>query len=312
MQASPLFREHMSEIVKSLVKQLPVIGWRYRNYQEYYKNSCFEPGHYYSPIVNVADLHTREDAIWEGRATDGIAGIDLHTAAQLTLMQELQAYYPELPFKAQKQEGLRYYFDNGLYMHTDGIILYSMLRHFRPKRIIEAGSGHTSALMLDVNERFFNNEMKLTFIDPEPERLLSLMTPQDKSRATVHPTTVEGLDVEQFRRLEKNDILFIDSTHVSKTGSDVNHLFFNILPLLASGVIVHIHDVFYPFEYPKKWVFEGRNWNEDYLLRAFLMYNSAFDIIHFSDYLQVHHPAAFAGMPEAAAGPGGNIWLVKK
>lgn len=302
----------MKTFAKSLISKLPIVGWRYHNYQEYYRNSCFEPAHYYSPIVRVADARQRQEVIWEGRAVDGVAGIDLRPTEQLALMNELQAYYPEMPFKAQKQEGLRYYFDNGLYIHTDGIILYSMLRHFRPRRIIEAGSGHTSALMLDVNERFFNNKLELTFIDPEPERLLSLMSPEDKARATVHATMVERLDVEMFLKLQKNDILFIDSTHVSKTGSDVNHLFFNVLPLLASGVIVHIHDIFYPFEYPKKWVFEGRNWNENYLLRAFLMYNSAFDILHFSDYLQVHHPQAFAGMPEAAAGPGGNIWLVKK
>ncbi|MDQ2769868.1 MAG: class I SAM-dependent methyltransferase [Bacteroidota bacterium] len=302
----------MKEFSKSLLKQLPVIGWRYKNYQDYYQNSCFDPGHYYSPIVRVEDAKQRQTQIWQDRDKDGIPGINLRTSQQLELMQELAAYYPEMPFKAQKQEGLRYYFDNDLYTYTDGVILYSMLRHFKPKRIIEAGSGHTSALMLDVNERFFNQEINLTFIDPEPNRLLSLMTPEDKARATVFMTGVELLDVEQFQQLQKNDILFIDSTHVSKTGSDVNHLFFNILPLLASGVIVHIHDVFYPFEYPKKWVFEGRNWNEDYLLRAFLMYNSQFDIIHFSDYLQIHHPHAFDAMPATKQENGGNIWLVKK
>ncbi len=92
----------MNDITKSLISKLPVVGWRYQNYQEYYKNSCFEPGHYYSPIVKVQDLRMRQDVIWQGRAVDGIAGIDLRAAEQLALMRELQAYYPEMPFKAQK------------------------------------------------------------------------------------------------------------------------------------------------------------------------------------------------------------------
>src|SRR5690606_22964232 len=115
-----------------------------------------------------------------------------------------------------------------------------------------------------------------------------------------------------FDRLEADDILFIDSTHVAKTGSDVNYILFEILPRLKSGVLIHFHDVFYPFEYPRDWVFAGRNWNEDYLLRAFLMYNPAFEIILFSHYLHKHHPDAFAAIPLCYNNRGGNLWIVKK
>ena len=115
-----------------------------------------------------------------------------------------------------------------------------------------------------------------------------------------------------FEILQSGDILFIDSTHIAKTGSDVNHILFDILPILKSGVLIHFHDVSYPFEYPKEWVYMGRNWNENYFLRAFLMYNNNFEIILFSDYLHKHYIEAFKDMPLSLKDPGMNLWLKKK
>ena len=94
--------------------------------------------------------------------------------------------------------------------------------------------------------------------------------------------TLQSVGVEVFEELGRGDILFIDSTHVSKLGSDVNYLFFEILPRLRSGVRVHIHDVFFPFEYPPKWIAKGIAWNENYLLRGFLQYNDKFRIVLFN------------------------------
>ncbi len=98
---------------------------------------------------------------------------------------------------------------------------------------------------------------------------------------------------------------------MSKTGSDVNYILFDILPILNKGVFIHFHDIFYPFEYPKKWVYEGRNWNEDYILKAFLMYNSEFKIRLFSHYLHELHKDTFKDMPLCYKNTGGNIWLEK-
>ena len=93
-----------------------------------------------------------------------------------------------------------------------------------------------------------------------------------------------------FRKLEPNDILFIDSSHVVKTGSDVQHIFFKILPEIKSGVYIHFHDVFYPFEYPKHWIFDNHwSWNEYYFLMAFLMYNTSFKIVLSTTYLSHYH-----------------------
>ncbi len=164
-----------------------------------------------------------------------------------------------MPFKSEKQNNLRYQFENGFYSYTDAIMLYSMIRYYKPKRIIEIGAGFSSSVMLDTNELFFENAINLTFIDPYADRLYSLITENDKKTATIIETNVQLTPLIVFEKLEQGDILFVDSAHVTKTGSDVNYILFEILPALKKGVLVHFHDVFYPFEYPKDWVFNGFN-----------------------------------------------------
>ena len=95
-----------------------------------------------------------------------------------------------------------------------------------------------------------------------------------------------------FRELHAGDVLFVDSTHVAKVGSDVNHIFFEILPILQPGVVVHFHDIMYPFEYEPKWIYTGVAWNEAYMLRAFLMFNPTFKILLFNSFLAHLHPCA--------------------
>lgn len=267
-------------------------------------------GHFYSPLVSKSELNELEDQIWEDVAQDFISGINLNHENQLLLLKEFSKYYPEMPFKDEKSDKQRYSFNNGAYAYTDAIILYSFIRHFKPKRIIEIGSGHSSAVMLDTRETFVNN-INLTFVEPYPKRLYRIIKDTDRANCTVLETKVQKVGLEQFRELQSNDILFIDSSHVSKTGSDVNYEIFEILPGLNPGVIIHFHDVFYPFEYPKSWVSEGRNWNEDYLLRAFLSYNNNFEILLFSDYIHKHHKAAFEDMPLTYKNTGGNLWIRK-
>jgi len=276
------------------------------------KNSLFRAGHYYSTIISVDEIKEREDEIWSKELIDGVIGINLQTEDQLKLVGDLNQYYAEMPFKEEKQSNLRYFFENGFYLYTDGITLYSMIRHLQPKNIIEVGSGFSSALMLDTNELFFNNQIELTFIEPYPERLYSLMNDGDKKTVKVIEDKVQFVELEYFDKLTAGDILFIDSTHVVKTGSDVNYILFEILPRLKSGVFIHFHDVFYPFEYPREWVFKGWNWNEDYFLRAFLMYNNGFEIKLFSEYLHKHHGEIFEKMPLCYKNHGGNLWIEKK
>jgi predicted O-methyltransferase YrrM len=190
--------------------------------------------------------------------------------------------------------------------------LYGLLRHFRPRRVIEVGSGYSSAVMLDTVEQFLENRTSFTFIEPNPERLLSLLRPSDIDRVTLHATPVQSVRSDTFSVLQANDILFIDSSHVAKAGSDVVYLLNTIVPSLNPGVVVHIHDIFWPFEYPAEWLREGRAWNEIYMVRAFLQFNGAFRILLFNAYLAARYRDRLqACCPLALRNPGGSLWLMR-
>jgi predicted O-methyltransferase YrrM len=191
-------------------------------------------------------------------------------------------------------------------------MLYGMLREAQPRRIIEVGSGFSSAAMLDVNERVLGAGVQFTFIDPDMSRLRPLLRPEDLVRATLIEKRVQEVPLETFAVLERNDVLFIDSSHVSKIGSDVNRLFFDVLPVLAPGVLIHIHDVAGNLEYPRDWLEDGRAWNEQYLLRAFLMNNRAYRMELFTAWLwNAKNELIRERMPMCARGGGGQMWLRK-
>lgn len=268
------------------------------------------PGHYYSPIPDRDEVRSRESRIFG--VPRELSGIGLNADGQLRLLNELAAFYGEMPFTEEKKPGLRYYLDNIAFCHTDAVILYSMLRWLKPKRLIEVGSGFSSAVSLDTNELFLGSSMDITFIEPFPERLIALLSEKDKERIALIQKPLQEIDLSLFRKLKAGDILFIDSTHVSKTGSDVNYIFFDVLPALEPGVWIHFHDIMYPFEYPKEWVYEGRSWNEAYILRAFLQYNNDYRIRLFNTYLHTFHSDVFEKkMPVCLKNTGGSIWIEK-
>ena len=224
-----------------------------------------------------------------------IAGVDLNEAAQLSLLDELIPFYDGQPFTPHKQEGLRYFFENNAFSYFDAIIYYCLLRRLEPRRVIEVGSGYSSCALLDTNERFFGDRIACTFIEPYPQLLTSLLHEEDRSRTTLIPRNLQDVDPGIFRELSANDILFIDSSHVVKTDSDVNYVFFEILPRLQPGVYVHFHDIFHPFEYPREWVYQGRAWNEAYLLRAFLQDNASYRIEFFNSFVEGFHRDLIGG-----------------
>lgn len=268
------------------------------------------PGHFYSPIPSLKRIREEESKIF--KIPRSIPGVDLNEAKQLRLLEEFKAYYREIPFKQQKQEGLRYYFENPYYSYSDAIFLYSMIRHAKPERIIEVGSGYSSCVILDTNEMYFRNEIKCTFIEPFPDRLLSLIKQSDMKAIELITKDIQGVPASMFQSLSENDILLVDSTHITKANSDVNSIFFDILPILNKGVYIHFHDIFYPFEYPKTWILGGRSWNESYLLRAFLQYNQSFKIVFFNTYLQHFFRDTFEEeYPLCMKNTGGSIWLKK-
>lgn len=273
----------------------------------------FAPGHFYSPYPDLREINKRKETIFD-RTKRNIPGIDIRERQQVALLRKLAKHYPKMPhLKLSKSPSdLRYKFGLHAYSYTDAVVLFCMILQHRPKRIIEIGSGYSSALMLDINEQFFDNSMRLTFVEPFPQLLKSLTKPSDTNQYTLENKPLWQVDRKLFRQLEKDDILFIDSTHVSKAGSDVNQLFFEVLPHLKKGVIVHIHDIFYPFEYPIEWVKETRAWTEDYIVRAFLYNNEEYEIVFFNHFMNIHHKAEMDSLlPETRKNSGGSLWLRK-
>jgi len=191
-----------------------------------------------------------------------------------------------------------------------------MINYLRPQRIIEIGSGFSSACMLDHIDRKSLNT-NITFIEPYPQRLMALLRETDLDKHKLIHGNLQDVALDEFDALQQGDILFIDSTHVMKTGSDVNYELFEILPRIRDGVYVHFHDTFWPYEYPIGWTFErGYSWNELYGLRAFLQYNNRFSIEFFSDAFFILCREEVENAPEPARShflrsPGGAMWLKK-
>lgn len=269
------------------------------------------PGHFHSPIPLLSEIRDNEERIFHKKPSN-LPAINLNPGEQLELLEIFKNYYHELPFPEHQVENLRYFFENPAYSYSDAIFLYSMIRHLRPRRIIEIGSGYSSGVILDTNELFFDNSISCAFIEPYPQLLKSLLKEDDLTRVKLITEKLQDLDLGHFSDLSSGDILFVDSSHVSKVNSDVNYLFFEILPHLNRGVYLHFHDVFYPFEYPKEWIYRGIAWNEDYILRAFLEYNDAFKIVLFNSFLELFYEDKFREeMPLCLKNKGGSIWLQK-
>ena len=275
---------------------------------------AYPPGHFYSPICDPAEVKKHYRDPWLTPPPADLPGIDLARDAQVTLWDSWRPFLAEARTLAANDPTRRWRLPSSSYDIGDAIIYTCMLRHLRPARLIEVGSGSSSAVALDTFDRFFTKRPRCSFIEPYPALLASLLTPRDKESVEVIATNVQDVAPEYFGDLQENDLLFIDSTHIVKTGSDVVYELFEILPRLQSGVVVHFHDVFYPFEYPTDWVL-GRNfsWNELYTLRAFLMGNQDWEIMFFNDYfVRAERARVEQDAPEILSNPGGGLWLRRR
>lgn len=272
-------------------------------------------GHYYSPIPNRKTVREKADRLFRSNVpASAIAGVDLRHDAQVKLLHELGPLLTDFPFPDKQQiDGFRFYMDNPFFAASDPIVLHAMLRHFKPRRVVEVGSGFSSAVMLDTNDRYLEGRTEFTFIEPFADRLKSLLREQDRARTTIIEKEVQDVPLSAFEPLEAGDFLFIDSSHVSKVGSDLNHLLFEVVPRVKPGVFIHFHDIFWPFEYPLRWIDQGYFWNEDYLLRAFLQFNHEFEIVLFVQYLADQAPDAFGPyLGKYASNPGQSLWLRRR
>lgn len=301
----------LKTIINQIGLRIPGLrsSFRARNFCNYWSRFA-PPGHYYSPIPSDEDIER-----WNKTraAASELPGMDLRLEAQKDFVASLARNYAQIPFQAQAGAGLRYHFENGFYSYADAILLHLILRQLQPRQIVEIGSGFSSAVMLDTRELFLADATKLTFIEPYADRLKGLLHRDDAQHCIIIEKTVQDVGWKIFTALESGDVLFVDSSHVSKAGSDVNFLIFEVFPRLRPGVWIHIHDVFPDFDYPEEWLRGGRAWNESYLIRAFLQFNDSFEIILLGplcinqnrDWFQAH-------MPDCLKNPGGSLWLRRK
>jgi predicted O-methyltransferase YrrM len=269
------------------------------------------PGHFYSPVTDPRELEGGASRIFD-RDTPP-AGVDLREAEQVRYAERMAGHYGSLEFGAETRAGLRYRYENPAFSYGDGIALACTILVHRPANIIEVGSGYSSAATLDVVERGLGWAARCLFIDPYTDRLEGLLRPGDRERVEIVQARVQDVGPSLYDRLGRGDLLFIDSTHVAKTGSDVVHHLTRVLPRLRPGVLVHFHDVFYPFEYPEQWaIAENRSWNELHCLHAFLHSNPDWEIVFFNDFMaRAHRGLLERLMPLFLANPGGSLWLRK-
>jgi hypothetical protein len=268
----------------------------------------FPVGHFYSPIADPVDIRARKRRIW--KRVDEMPGIHLCISDQMMLLRQLKSYTASINYPVEQPKDLTsYFYGNDQFPVLDAEFLYAVLCHFRPKSMIEVGCGFSSLITADVNRRLLGSKLEFSCIEPFPRQFL--IDGVDGITQLVQQK-VEDVELSFFDRLDSGDILFIDSSHVSKVGSDVNYLFFEVLPRLKKGVMVHVHDIFLPDEYPSEWVIDqGRNWNEQYLLRAFLQFNADWKVIWASHFMGTRHTVAvqatFPNYPKL--GGGGSFWI---
>lgn len=297
-------------ILSQLLDRTPYIGRLRRQMKEMKcREGRFPAGNYYSPIPNKGDV--ARQIVWQDTDhADGCLEIQFCRDAQFSLLQDYSQYYDELPFSEAKQACLRYYYGQEWFRYADAIFLHCHLRATRPQRIIEVGSGFSSAVILDTVEHFLPYTPEMVFIEPHPDRLLELLKPGDQQAVRLIHSQVQEVPLHVFESLQPNDLLFVDSSHVLKAGSDLYFLFFEVIPRLTNGVIVHFHDIFYPFDYKTDWLLDGRYWNEAYFLRAFLAYNSEWRIRFFNSYIgNQFHEYLLRTMPLCLRDTGGSLYI---
>lgn len=265
--------------------------------------------HYYQPLV-FPKLHLKKSL----REDRKLSGINLNINEQLDLLKQFN-FNDELNlFPIDFQNELTFNYNNGVFQSGDAEFLYNIIRLKKPKRIIEIGSGKSTLMAINATDKnkSDDNNYVCEHICIEPFEMPWL----EKTAVKVVRKLVEEVDLTLFETLEKDDILFIDSSHMIRPQGDVLTEFLSILPIIKSGVIIHVHDVFTPKDYLDEWIFtEHRLWNEQYLLEAFLSFNSEFRVIGALNHLQHHYSKEIHAVSPILAKQKnrepGSFWLVR-
>jgi methyltransferase family protein len=248
---------------------------------------------FYSPIP---DLHSIDVDVWQRRSK--LAGIELDLDRQLEYLRKLSPYLSEFDPPEDVAGPQEYYSTNHSYGRGDADLLHAMARHHRPRRIVELGSGFTTLVLAAVMRE--NGSGELNVYDPYP----GVAGPETRGVASFQPISAQDVPLSVFEELGAGDFLVVDTTHTVKISGDVNRIVLDVLPRLAPGVIVHFHDIFLPYEYPREWPERfGLYWTEQYLLQAFLALNPAYEVVCALHALFREHPEPVRDLiPALAAG----------
>jgi len=267
-----------------------------------YRGLYVPPGHFYSPLVEPSTLNKIKyrDVL----PAEFAFGLGEQWNELESCMQSLEKF-------ANRDAGLcdGFFQLNDQFSFADAQIYRGVLAKYAPERIIEVGSGWSTAVAID--HKVENNlEFSLTVYEPFPERLLSIGMP--KESFVIQQSNIAHIkEFSEFESLKHGDILFIDSSHVVKTGSELLTICFEIIPRLNPGVLVHFHDIFSQFDYPVSWILEEkRSWNESYMIRALLQGNINLKVLFLSDFLRVSDIARFAKVVNSDSATG-SLWIQK-
>jgi len=273
-----------------------------------------EQGLHVTPVDSyepIPDTRRLPDSLW-GRESE-MVGVDMNVDAQLQLICDVFPAYAEeytgLPTRPTADPG-EFYLGNGIFDGTDALSYYCMVRHFEPRTVIQIGSGFATRVAATAAARNPATPEVLV-VDPRPDHS---MIETLNGQVSLIEASVENTEMTLYERLQSGDILFIDSSHVIRIGGDVTFLFLEVVPRLKTGVLVHVHDIFLPRAYPKDWVLEkARFWNEQYLLQAFLLFNTDFEVLLCNAYLGTHHqPELRDAFPNSPWWGGGSWWMRRR
>ena len=298
-------------IAQLLVRILP--AYVKKPYSDKYFSLWEEHGFHLTPVYfsqPIPDTRTLTGDLWDKKPE--VVGIDWNETVQAQFLQNIFPAYRDVynHFPTEPTDcPYEFHLKNSSFEGTDAMVLYCMVRHFRPNLIFEIGAGFSTRV--SAKAALENGNTRLISIEPYPDAVLAEGFP---GLTTLIQNNVQEMSLEFFAELNAGDILFIDSTHVVNVGGDVNFLFLEVLPRLNPGVVVHLHDIFLPQEFPKRWVLEDHLfYTEQYLLQAFLTYNSEFEILFANNYMGSKHPEEMKlAFPKSQWIGGGSFWMRRK
>ncbi|MCB9844516.1 MAG: class I SAM-dependent methyltransferase [Phycisphaeraceae bacterium] len=275
----------------------------------------FQRKNFDSPLNDIEFLEANRD-LWEVARTP--AGIEWRLDEQVSVAREVGAFAAELRDVPEDSDATgsggapAFHWKNGMWNNADAIVQYGLVRSRRPRRYVEVGCGWSSLLLAMALERNLHDGAACEVVQVEPYPNESVMRALP-AQWTLHRVVLQRAPLEVFEGLGPGDVLFYDGSHVARMASDVNWFFFEVLPRLRAGVLIHVHDVFFPVQYPRPWVIgRAQTWNEQWVLQAFLMHNDAYRVLIANRMLAEYRRAEVAEAYRGVRPPGGgSLWMVK-